>query len=113
MCGGIGAKGDPSKAATDPSLCCPLESSCVKYNDWFWQCQPEGYEPEPFAAPKYDETCAGTKVSICWGTSSLAEGTDSVSAHLRLGENARYPEPLCLQPEEGRAQHASRLPLAS
>jgi hypothetical protein len=58
-----GGKGSAAKTNTsDPSVCCPLESSCNYYNEQFWQCQPPGWVPPPEPKEVYSETCTGKKV---------------------------------------------------
>ncbi len=51
----------------DASKCCPLETSCRKYNEHFWQCIPDGVEPQPEVVVDYPATCTGTKVRTCPG----------------------------------------------
>jgi hypothetical protein len=55
----------------DTSKCCPLETSCRKYNEHFWQCIPDGVEPQPEAVVDYPATCTGTKVRTCLATGTL------------------------------------------
>jgi hypothetical protein len=55
-------------AAPDPSMCCPLETTCRKYNDFFWQCMPDDYKPEPEVITTYAGSCTGTKVRSCLPT---------------------------------------------
>lgn len=61
--GGIGTSGQAFLNAPSPSVCCPLESSCKKYNDHFWQCMPDDYQPQPEAPSTHDASCPGSKVS--------------------------------------------------
>jgi hypothetical protein len=52
----------------DPSVCCPLDTTCRKYNDFFWQCMPsDGYEPKP-EVTTYAGSCTGKKVRSCLAT---------------------------------------------
>ena len=38
-CGGRSSFG---QNASDPSVACPAGSYCNFFNEWFWQCQPDG-----------------------------------------------------------------------
>lgn len=63
-CGGIGSSGlsDEDILLGEP-VCCPLESSCRKYNKYFYQCMPDDYTPSSTQVPpQYDAACTGTKV---------------------------------------------------
>jgi hypothetical protein len=66
-CGGIGSSGpsDEDVLLGEP-VCCPLESSCKKYNEYFYQCMPDDYTPSSTQLPpQYDAACASIKVGAC------------------------------------------------
>jgi hypothetical protein len=66
--------------AADLSVCCPLETTCRKYNDFFWQCMPDDIEPQPEVNVTYAATCTTSTKVRAWLT------TDTWPACLNIHE---------------------------
>ncbi len=121
----------PVKAnATDPSGCCPLDSSCTIWNENFWRCVPDHYEgptrgpslplpppaplgsspPPPGAIPE-DITCETNEFisdngacTACPAGSTSAGGA-AVVCECPAGPNAHASLPW--SPELGCGEHSA------
>lgn len=103
-CGGIGVSGKASLAAPDPSICCSLETSCKKFNDYFYQCMPDDYVPQKEAPPEYAATCTGTKVGsrhhpqpLCTGIMPWPQTLDCLELSQGHCPRGRHEVLVCLQ----------------